>query len=148
MRPHDPTPGEGTAGTPGPAHGAPTVPDESASITSHQLLGTVGGEDSAELTPTGALDIESAETFRQMVTHMLGQGVGQFLVDLGGLDYIDSTGLGSLLHLYREAKARGGTLRLYNPTPAVQDIFDVTHLNKVLEIYETRQAAFARAQEQ
>jgi anti-sigma B factor antagonist len=79
---------------------------------------------------------------------MLGEGVAQFLVDLGGLDYIDSTGLGSLLHLYREAKAKGGALRLYNPPPAVQDIFDVTHLNKVLEVHETRQAAFARAQEQ
>jgi anti-sigma B factor antagonist len=67
---------------------------------------------------------------------------------LGGLSYVDSTGLGSLLQLYREAKARGGALRVYNPTSAVQDIFDVTHLNKVLEIHETRQAALVRAQEQ
>ncbi len=148
MKPHDPTPNEVPVGMPVSDHGASTDPDGSASITNHQLLGTVGGEDSAELAPTGALDIESAETFRQMVTHMLGEGVAQFLVDLGGLDYIDSTGLGSLLHLYREAKARGGTLRLYNPTPAVRDIFDVTHLNKVLEVHESRQAAFARAQEQ
>ena len=148
MNPHGPAPNEVPAGTPGPADGPPTGPGRSVSITSHQLLGIVGGEDSAELTPTGALDIESAETFRQMVTHMLGEGVAQFLVDLGGLDYIDSTGLGSLLHLYREAKARGGTLRLYNPTPAVQDIFDVTHQNKLLEVHESRQAAFARAQEQ
>jgi anti-anti-sigma factor len=147
MNPHDPTPNEVPAGTPGSADGAPAGPGGPVGITSYQLLGTVGGVDSAELTPTGALDIESAETFRQMVTHMLGRGVAQFLVDLGGLDYIDSTGLGSLLHLYREAKARGGTLRLYNPTPAVQDIFDVTHRNKVLEVHESRQAAIARAQE-
>ncbi len=148
MNPHDPTPDEVPAGTPGPADGGPTGPGGSATITSHEMLGIVGGEDSAELTPNGALDIESAETFRQMVTRMLGEGVAQFFVDLGGLDYVDSTGLGSLLHLYREAKARGGTLRLYNPTPAVQDIFNVTHLDKVLEFHETRQAALARAQEQ
>ncbi len=146
MIPPEPLPDEMPAGKPEYAGDGPTEFRGSA-ITDHELLGIVGGKESAELRPVGALDIESAETFRQMFTRMLGEGIVQFFVDLGGLSYVDSTGLGSLLQLYREAKARGGALRVYNPTSAVQDIFDVTHLNKVLEIHSTRQAAFARAQE-
>ncbi len=113
--------------------------------TRHRLLGTINGRESAALKPTAALDIESADAFRQVFTHMLSEGIAQFFIDLGDLDYIDSTGLGSLLQLYREAKVRGGVVRLYDPTPAVQDIFTLTRLDKVLEIDKTQEAAFARA---
>ncbi len=78
---------------------------------------------------------------------MLDSGVTQFYVDLKNLQYIDSTGLGSLLNLYREAKARGGAMRIYNVTPPVESIFTVTHLDKVLEIYRTRQAALSEVEE-
>ena len=113
--------------------------------TRHRLLGTINGRESAALKPAAALDIESADAFRQVFTHMLSEGIAQFFIDLGDLDYIDSTGLGSLLQLYRETKARGGVVRLYNPTPAVQDIFTLTRLDRVLEIDKTQEAAFARA---
>ena len=114
-------------------------------VTHHTLLGTVNGLASAELRPQETLDIESADAFRQMSAHLLQLGVVQFYVDLGNLDYMDSTGLGSLLQLYREAKAKGGVLRIYNLTPPIQDIFTVTHLDKVLEIHRTREEAFSEA---
>ena len=116
-----------------------------SSVTHHTLLGTVNELVSAELSPQGSLDIESADAFRQMSAHLLGLGIKQFYVDLGNLDYMDSTGLGSMLQLYREAKAKGGVMRIYNPTPPIQDIFTVTHLDKVLKIYRTRQEAFSEA---
>jgi anti-anti-sigma regulatory factor len=77
--------------------------------------------------------------------HSSRVGVARFFVGLGNLHYIDSTGLGSLVRLNREVKARDGALHFYNPAPPVRDIFELTHLDKVLDIDETRKAAFDKA---
>ncbi|MEW6638443.1 MAG: STAS domain-containing protein [Actinomycetota bacterium] len=114
-------------------------------ITRHRMLGEIKGRESAELAPEGTLDIESADDFRGGFIRLLEAGIERFFVDLGGVDYIDSTGLGSLMQLYREARDRGGEVRFYNVTPAVRDIFSLTHLDKVITIDESREAAFAGA---
>lgn len=114
-------------------------------MDSHRL-GTVGGLASAELRPVGSLDIESADDFRNECAGLLDSGILGFFVDLGGVEYIDSTGLGTLMYLYREAKGRGGIVRFYGLAPAVLDVFKLTHLDKVVEIVPTREAAVARAE--
>jgi anti-sigma B factor antagonist len=119
--------------------------DLTEGISRHQLLGQINGLSSAELDPTGELTIETADAFRQTCTQLLDSGVARFFVGLGNLHYIDSTGLGSLVRLNREVKARDGTLHFYNPAPPVRDIFELTHLDKVLDIDETRKAAFDKA---
>ena len=82
-----------------------------------------------------------------MFVGLLEAGVTRFFVDLGQLDHIDSTGLAALLQLCREARSRGGIVWLFNPTPAVLNIFELTNLRKVLRIVPTREAAFAEAEE-
>ncbi len=119
--------------------------DPAGEITHHRLLGQINGLSSAELNPIGTLTIESADAFRQMFTQLLNSGVTGIFVGLGNVHYIDSTGLGSLVRLNREVKARDGTIRFYNLTPPVRDIFELTHLDKVLEIYKSREAAFSEA---
>ncbi len=119
--------------------------DSTGGVTHHRLLGQINGHASAELNPIGTLDIESADAFRQMFTQLLSSGVTRFFVGLGDLHYIDSTGLGSLVRLNREVKSRDGAIRFYSPTPPVRDILELTHLDKVLEIDETREAAFSDA---
>lgn len=137
------------ADMPVPAVDSNRDPDKSAAppIARHKLLGEINGLASIEVSPTGKLDIESADDFRRASARMLDSGITQFYVDLENLQYIDSTGLGSLLSLYREAKSRGGAVRIYNVTPPVESIFTVTHLDKVLEIYRTRQAALSEVEE-
>ena len=125
--------------------GEGNLADPTEGVARHQLLGQINGLASAELNPTGELTIESADAFREMFTQLLDSGITRFFVGLGNLHYIDSTGLGSLVRLNREVKARDGALRFYNPAPPVKDIFELTHLDKVLEIDETREAAFSAA---
>lgn len=100
-----------------------------------------------ELAPVGAVNIETAEYFREMGEELLAQGATRFLVDLEQVERIDSTGLGVLLRLYREAKARGGGVWFYNITPAIRTIFSLTNLDKVISVDASRAAALARAQE-
>lgn len=146
MKPQDPTSDEMPAGQSRALDGD-SAESNASPVTRYRVLGTMNGLASAELSPQGALDIESADAFRRMSTRILDSGITQFYVDLGNLDYMDSTGLGSLLQLYREARARGGAMRIYNLTPAIQNIFTVTHLDKVLKIDRTRQEAFSEVQE-
>lgn len=80
-----------------------------------------------------------------MFNVLLDSQVARFFVDLGEVHYVDSSGLGSLMQLHREAKSRGGTVVFYNMTPAVRDIFELTHLDRVADIAETREEAFSRA---
>ena len=106
----------------------------------------MGGLSSVELRPVGTLDIESADDFRQTFARALESGVTQLFVDLGEVSYIDSTGLGSLMQLYREAKSRGGKTWFYGMTPPVQEIFSLTRLDKIVALYGTRREAFAEAE--
>ena len=110
----------------------------------HRLLGEVDGLDSVELKPAGDLDIESAGDFRETAAWMLGSGIVQFFVNLAEVDYVDSTGLGSLMQLYREVKNRGGKTWFYEATPAITDIFSLTRLDRVIELHETRREVFDR----
>ncbi len=118
---------------------------DASEIAHHRELGEVGGLSSVELRPVGTLDIESADDFRQTFARILESGVTQLFVDLGEVRYIDSTGLGSLMQLYREAKSRGGKSWFYGLTPPVQEIFSLTRLDKIIELHGTREQAFAEA---
>ncbi len=119
---------------------------DASEIARHRELGEVGGLSSVELRPVGTLDIESADDFRQTFARALESGVTQLFVDLGEVSYIDSTGLGSLMQLYREAKSRGGKTWFYGMTPPVQEIFSLTRLDKIVALYGTRREAFAEAE--
>jgi anti-anti-sigma factor len=109
-------------------------------------LDEIGGLVSAELHLTGKLDIESADDFRQEFAWLLESGVTQFFVDLSGVSYLDSSGLGSLIRLDQETKSRGGKTWFYGPTPPVSEIFSLTHLDKVIELHGTRLEAFTAAE--
>ncbi len=119
---------------------------DSSTVTRYQPLGSINGSEAAELSPSGVLDIVSTDAFRQNFTRLLDSGVVLFFVNLGDVEYIDSTGLGSLMQLYREAKGRGGAARFYNLAPTVREIFTLTHLDKVIKVDQSREAAFSEAE--
>lgn len=116
-------------------------------ITRHSTLNLPTGRSAIELTPVGTLNIETAEAFRHLIGELLTGEQMRFLVDLGQVDYIDSTGLGALLQLYREASNRDGRVWFYNATPAVRSIIELTNLHKMLNLDYTRETAIAEAQQ-
>jgi len=116
-------------------------------VTRHQRFALPSGQAAVELRPLGALSIESAQTFGQLCHDLLGEGVTHFYLDLAALEHVDSTGLGVLLQICREARSRGGGAWLYGVRPAVQQIFELTNLVKVLRLVPSREAALAEAQE-
>ncbi len=85
----------------------------------------------SEIDELGAAD---ANQFRDEVRAALVNGLKDIEIDLGQTDFIDSCGLGALIALHKSACARGGTLRLRNPQPAVQQILELTRMHRIFEI--------------
>jgi anti-sigma B factor antagonist len=70
-------------------------------------------------------------------------GVERLILDLSGIDYLDSAGLGVLMILYGNMKIRGGQLRLVAPGAKVLDVLKLTHTDSILYIDENLEAALA-----
>ena len=86
----------------------------------------VFGEESAEL----------RDTIKELLTQ-----TKQLVLNLGGVSYIDSGGLGTLVGLYATAHNSGGAIKLSNLTPRVGDLLQVTKLLTIFEVFDTEEEA-------
>lgn len=64
------------------------------------------------------------------------------VVDLSGLDAIDSSGLGALISGLKAARQSGGDLRISGAGEQVSAVLELTNLNRVLKAHESADAAF------
>jgi anti-anti-sigma factor len=88
----------------------------------------------AHLQLTGVLDIETAEQLRAQTRPLLEAGVAHFVLDMGDLEYLDSSGLAALVALQREVKPVGGSIRFQRLQPAVRGIIQLTRLDRIFTI--------------
>lgn len=93
--------------------------------------------------PTGDLDMGAADQVRRVLTELIDKGQPKLVMDLGGVGYIDSSGLGTLVAAMKQARAAGGNLKLCGLQDDVRSIFEMTRLVKVMAIHGTRQEALA-----
>jgi len=68
------------------------------------------------------------------ITDAAHSGVERLILDLSGVEFIDSAGLGALMILYGNMKVRGGKLRLVAPAARVLDVLKLTHTDSILHI--------------
>ncbi|HYH18342.1 MAG TPA: STAS domain-containing protein [Azospirillum sp.] len=81
----------------------------------------------------GALTYTSYETFRSLLAAVAGHRHGEVVLDFGGLDFLDSNGLGMLLVLKDKACERGSRVRLVNVPPRVEKVLTTTGMRQMLE---------------
>lgn len=91
----------------------------------------------------GELTVGNRERFKQIVLERVSAGERKFLVDFGESSYIDSTGLGSLVNLSRKIREAGGRLRLTGLNEDLRTLFELTKLDTVFEIADTRAMAMS-----
>jgi anti-sigma B factor antagonist len=70
-------------------------------------------------------------------------GVERLILDLSGIEFIDSAGLGALMILYGNMKLRGGQLRLVAPGQKVFEVLKRTHTDAILPVDPNLEAALA-----
>lgn len=100
-------------------------------------------EDHAVLAVSGDVDMHTAPALRQQIAELVAAGNNRVLVDMSGVDFLDSTGLGALLGGLKEIRGGDGRLALVGVNDRVMKVFTITALDTVFDIYPTREAAIA-----
>ncbi len=84
---------------------------------------------------------EGSVQLRDAVGNLLDAGKTKIILNLGGVTYVDSSGIGELVSRYTTTKNSGGRLKLLNLPKKIKDLLMITKLLTVFEIYEDEQAA-------
>jgi anti-sigma B factor antagonist len=86
---------------------------------------------------------EGTALLRDLIRESLGNGRKKIVMNLAGINYIDSTGLGELVSGYRLIKGEGGELKLLNLNKKVTDLLQITKLYTVFDIHNQEAQAVA-----
>jgi anti-sigma B factor antagonist len=86
------------------------------------------------LAVSGEVDAYSAPALRERISEILADGSRHLVVDLNGVEFIDSTGLGALVGGLKEARAAGGRLDLVCSVDRVIKLLRITGLDDVFTI--------------
>jgi anti-sigma B factor antagonist len=90
---------------------------------------------------------DEGAALRERVGGLLS-GTPKIVVNLGGVGYIDSGGIGILVGLFISATNRGGELKLVSPSQHVTDVLRRTHLDTVFRVYGSTDEAIGAFQKQ
>jgi len=94
------------------------------------------------LTVVGNLVIGDAEsTFKKAVTRLLEDGRVNLLVDLKGVDFLDSSGLGAIVRALTGSQKEGGQTKLLHAGPQVRKLLEMTKLDSVFEMHDDLEKA-------
>ncbi len=86
---------------------------------------------------------EETEALRNRISEYARAGQLRILLDLGGVTYIDSAGLSTLVAGYTTVRREGGDLKLLNLTRRVHDLLQITRLSTVFDLFDSLPAALA-----
>jgi anti-sigma B factor antagonist len=86
---------------------------------------------------------EATERLREVVDQAVELGTTKLLVEMSGVAFLDSSGIGELVHAFIRVRKAGGQLRLTRLPEKVWDLMRLTHLDKVMDIENDEQKALA-----
>jgi anti-sigma B factor antagonist len=96
----------------------------------------------------GKLDVHSAPQVSELLEGLIASGATSIVIDMLGMKFISSYGLGLLLTVNKSMKERGGTLRLANLQPEVKVPFEITGLLPQFEIFDSVENALGNLNHQ
>lgn len=107
------------------------------------LRGTVEVKDNHQLFRlTGLLDAFSEPTFRKVVSKAIEDGPANVILDLSKIDFIDSSGLGALVQLAKQAQTAKGSFQIVT-NPRVTQTVKLVRLEKFLALQDSVETALA-----
>jgi anti-sigma B factor antagonist len=80
---------------------------------------------------------EGDAKLQRRIAALIGAGHKHLIVNLGGVPYMDSSGLGELVRCFTNARKAGGQLKLSAPSRRLVDLLTVTKLNSIIETFDT-----------
>jgi anti-anti-sigma factor len=82
----------------------------------------------------GEIDLSSVPKLRETLAHVLAPPRREVVVDLAAVEFIDASGVGVLVGAAGEAARTGVKFWLRTPSPSVERVIDLAHLDRTLEV--------------
>ena len=92
---------------------------------------------------SGEIDVYTAPSLRERLNELVASGHYDLVVDMEGVEFLDSTGLGVLVGGLKRVRSHDGTLRLVCAQEKILKVFRITGLTKVFPIHATLEEALA-----
>ena len=86
---------------------------------------------------------EGSSILRDTVKDLLGKGQKKILINLGNINYIDSSGIGELVSAFTSVRHQGGEMKLLHLTKRVRDVLQITKLYTVFHVLDDQAGAIA-----
>jgi anti-sigma B factor antagonist len=106
-------------------------------------LVTRDGDGATIVAVEGEIDVYTAPKLRDKITELVGDGVYHLVIDMEGVEFLDSTGLGVLVGGLKKVRAHDGSLQIICSQERLLKIFRITGLGKVFAIHSSQAEATA-----
>jgi len=90
---------------------------------------------------TGELDAGNSRELLDAFDREFNDGVTKAIFSLAALDYVDSSGLGTLVKALKLARAKGGDVKLAGLKPEVKKVLELTRLDRIFDIFPSENHA-------
>ncbi|SDK73776.1 anti-sigma-factor antagonist [Nocardioides sp. YR527] len=89
------------------------------------------------IAPQGKFNLVNAPTVKARIDELVSGGASRIVIDLSGVSFIDSSGLGALIGSLKSARQARGDVRIASPGEQVRAVLRLTNLDRILAPYET-----------
>ncbi|MBN9378270.1 MAG: hypothetical protein BGO14_06355 [Chlamydiales bacterium 38-26] len=89
------------------------------------------------------LDVTNSDTFKTEMAKIIHKGCKFIILNLSKIDFMDSQGLASLISVFKNL-AKEGSLGLCAATTNIQDLFTLTRMNRLFDLYNNEEEAIQR----
>ena len=94
---------------------------------------------------TGQVRISTQNEFKDLLDKIVRENEGKtIIINMDGVAYMNSIGLGIIIDTYKKFKENQGRLVLCNLLPDILNLFEVTKLNRFIEIYSNESQAMSK----
>ncbi|MBD3426619.1 MAG: anti-sigma factor antagonist [Candidatus Omnitrophica bacterium] len=89
----------------------------------------------------GDIDINTSPDIKRSFDQVAAQKKNKIVINLKDVNYVDSSGLATLVEILKNLRAYGGKLKLTNLSSKVKGLFEITKLDKLFDIVDSEQDA-------
>jgi anti-anti-sigma factor len=82
----------------------------------------------------GSVGMNEADQLRAALEEIMAEPARAIVLDLSGMDFICSLGLGAMIAAHQKMRGQAGDLKLVNPQPPIREVLEATRLTKLFAI--------------